>query len=612
MPVTSQDILKEILLRELQAPEPENSALRDPNTLFIIQKYAGLKNVLIYLMTPAFHEYITKISIVAPKPTTFKIFLHNGQFFFLQFMGKAYQATIAGKNYYLMNIGEKERCMLAIARILRFGNPLKTKGPEGAEKATRDEESGGEGGEGTPEVPEATPEEGGEQLTEIRILEEILKKKLNEDEESDSEDFSGGYKPLSVSDLKKPSISRDPKKTRGDDLLELIKNGYEFSLTDGNKASLQFHHTLIEKIFKEKKYNELNKRIVHFVDKNDKKYTVKDIIKTPELGGYLKGTAEARAKTGLNTQIQEILSKEEKDSITILVGNLEYKNINKAEKQIGVPKSDINLIDSDNKAMVFISHKDLNLEKGDKGYNDFASWGRLQTLLSTEPEIKQFAKQVESKIGKDGFKPATEYKNEGEETVTFFSKISDDLKTKIVFGKEYNSTNFGIDNVQVVIQGNIVLKKEGDGIYRLGGDKIWMSPKISGGEIPSKEWEPILQAHYRSGYDNLGIKNCEAWSITADSVSANAIPVQSGKVETFFREIKKDDYNKVQAKDPSGKIEDRIYIKKEWFDDPINSKFKKFFATKKEGDKTVYSIYDRSGKKYVLLLPKYNDKFKFL
>ena len=58
--------------------------------------------------------------------------------------GKAYQATVAGKNYYLMNIGEKERCMIAISRLLRFGNPLKTKGPEGAEKATREEAPGEE------------------------------------------------------------------------------------------------------------------------------------------------------------------------------------------------------------------------------------------------------------------------------------------------------------------------------------------------------------------------------------------------------------------------------------------------------------------------------------
>jgi hypothetical protein len=123
-------------------------------------------------MTDSFEEYITGIYVVAPKPTTFKIVLHNGQFFFLQFMGKAYEATVQGKKYYLMAIGEKERCMVAISRLLRFGNPLKTQGPEGAEKSTRDKE--GPEAEAGPTPPAETSEEGGEELTEVRILESIL------------------------------------------------------------------------------------------------------------------------------------------------------------------------------------------------------------------------------------------------------------------------------------------------------------------------------------------------------------------------------------------------------------------------------------------------------
>jgi len=178
MSITKESILQAILLKEFDRMQPEISTFEDDPMQFILRKYQGLNKVLTYLMTPSFEEYITGIYIVAPKPTTFKIVLHNGQFFFLQFMGKAYQATVAGKNYYLMNIGEKERCMLAIARILRFGNPLKTKGPEGAEQATRDEK-GGEESAGGEEAP--APEEGGaeeEPIAESKILEEVLKKTL--------------------------------------------------------------------------------------------------------------------------------------------------------------------------------------------------------------------------------------------------------------------------------------------------------------------------------------------------------------------------------------------------------------------------------------------------
>jgi len=89
-------------------------------------------------------------------------------------MGKAYEATVEGKRYYLMAIGEKERCMVAISRLLRFGSPLKTKGPEGAEQAP----AGGPDEEAGPTPPSEKPaagEEGGEELTEARILEAILR-----------------------------------------------------------------------------------------------------------------------------------------------------------------------------------------------------------------------------------------------------------------------------------------------------------------------------------------------------------------------------------------------------------------------------------------------------
>lgn len=99
------------------------------------------------LLTPAFKDYTTGIYIIAPKPTTFKITLHNDQDFLLTFLERAYEATVAGKKFYLRTLGEKERCINAIARLLALGNPISTKGPEG------EEQSAGAG------EPEEAPEE---------------------------------------------------------------------------------------------------------------------------------------------------------------------------------------------------------------------------------------------------------------------------------------------------------------------------------------------------------------------------------------------------------------------------------------------------------------------
>jgi hypothetical protein len=49
-------------------------------------------------------------------------------------------------------VGERERCMNAITRILALGNPIETKGPEGEEQAADGEEGGSEA------APEAAPE----------------------------------------------------------------------------------------------------------------------------------------------------------------------------------------------------------------------------------------------------------------------------------------------------------------------------------------------------------------------------------------------------------------------------------------------------------------------
>ena len=177
---------------EKQEPEKEEApkGFDDDPMGFIISKYHGLNEALKELMSDDFKQYLTAIFVVAPKPTTFKIVLHNGQFFFMTFMGKAYEANIAGKRYYLDNIGVKERAMEAIARLLKFGSPLNTKGPEGAEQGTRpegDESAGGGAGfggratggeEGGEENTEEEPAEDTEELKESALGINVLKNLL--------------------------------------------------------------------------------------------------------------------------------------------------------------------------------------------------------------------------------------------------------------------------------------------------------------------------------------------------------------------------------------------------------------------------------------------------
>ena len=125
---------------------------------YILQKYPSLKGTLEDLMSSSFDEYITGIYVMAPKPTTFKILLHNGQHFFLIYARDSYIAKIQGKKYYLLNLGEEEYAIKAIADLLTMGMPPGAKGPEGEE-----ENDTTAGAEDTPEEAPADDTGGGEE-----------------------------------------------------------------------------------------------------------------------------------------------------------------------------------------------------------------------------------------------------------------------------------------------------------------------------------------------------------------------------------------------------------------------------------------------------------------
>jgi hypothetical protein len=168
-----------------EPPAPKPGTFEDDPMSFILKKYVTLNQMMEELMTPDFKEYVDGIFIVAPKPTTFKVLLHNGQYFFLTYLGKAYQSTIEGRNYYLVEIGEKERAMVAISRLLRYGSPLKTKGPEGAEQDTRPEDEGGGDAGGGEEAGPVDTTAGAEELEEAfqrRLVKMLLEAKKSDEE----------------------------------------------------------------------------------------------------------------------------------------------------------------------------------------------------------------------------------------------------------------------------------------------------------------------------------------------------------------------------------------------------------------------------------------------
>ena len=95
-----------------------------------LTKFPELKEAIVSLLGPQFDVFLASIDWVAPKPTTFRINLKNGQSFYLVYTERTWIAQVEGKKYYLLNLPEEQRATESIARILRYGAPS-TEGGEG-------------------------------------------------------------------------------------------------------------------------------------------------------------------------------------------------------------------------------------------------------------------------------------------------------------------------------------------------------------------------------------------------------------------------------------------------------------------------------------------------
>ena len=111
-----------------------------------LTKFPELKAVVIDLLTVDFDKFLESIDWVAPRPSTFRINLLNGENFLLEYHERSWVAKVQGKKYYLLNLDEEERAAESVARILSYGGKIPnnegvdTEGAEEIEVETETEE----------------------------------------------------------------------------------------------------------------------------------------------------------------------------------------------------------------------------------------------------------------------------------------------------------------------------------------------------------------------------------------------------------------------------------------------------------------------------------------
>jgi len=146
----TRDELKEkikVLVKQVYKPDTlqaQDTVSLDAPKFPVLLKFPELKDIIINLLTDQYEIFITDIQWVAPKPTTFRIVLGNGEPFMLTYSPRSWIAQIEGKKYYLLNLNEEESATEAIARMLSYGvteeKPGGTETPEETPAETSSEE----------------------------------------------------------------------------------------------------------------------------------------------------------------------------------------------------------------------------------------------------------------------------------------------------------------------------------------------------------------------------------------------------------------------------------------------------------------------------------------
>jgi len=319
---------------------------------YILQKYPSLKDTLEDLMTDSFDEYITGIYVMAPKPTTFKILLHNGQHFYLIYAKDSYIAKISGKKYYLSDLGAEEYAIKSIADLLTMGMPPGAEGP--------DQEAENDMTKDADETPDAeTDDTGG-------------------DEEELAENVDDNIPDSKKDDYGRPFV--DPK-------------GSKTYLSDKEREDMKPSSRFLKKMMDrlEKKLPSKKLRILKEAEekKTDLKTNLIDLIRSSEL-----------SDEQLNVYIKSVKNKGKKDSLINQLTSKGYTpdRFKFGEKAIEKINRDLDNADLDTYFEYLENPKSLkSLSSSGKFYQEL---GLSKELVNSFVNIEPGADQGGSSIGK--------------------------------------------------------------------------------------------------------------------------------------------------------------------------------------------------------------------
>jgi hypothetical protein len=328
------------------------------------------------------------------------------------------------------------------------------------------------------------------------------------------------FRPLSFFDLKKRGGFRFKI------VADKIAKKSPFSLNQGNPKILSFIDPEYQTAFENADDNKIKQlagsnvnTFTFFEDEAGEEYSIQDLSKDKDFGGKGAGSGtvvEDSNLRALNDKIQSLIEQNNVESISVIVNGKKFDGIVGAKSQFGTPKADFNLIDSEEKPVVFISHK----KAGGKGASagDFIRWSGY-TMYAEHPEVKAFNEALVKFLQDNNLQGLPN-------KTRFISPIQDDeLIQKLIYGPDYGGAN-SKDNVNIILQGEIDLLPKGNNTYELTAQHIQSPPSL-----PEDEYQPYLSSSYRADREMFGIPNNEAIVMTkaVSTTASNVYELKNGE-----------------------------------------------------------------------------------
>jgi hypothetical protein len=328
------------------------------------------------------------------------------------------------------------------------------------------------------------------------------------------------FRPLSFFDLKKRGGFRFKI------VADKIAKKSPFSLNQGNPKTLSFIDPEYQTAFENADDNKIKQlagsnvnTFTFFEDEAGEEYSIQDLSKDKDFGGKGAGSGtvvEDSNLRALNDKIQSLIEQNNVESISVIVNGKKFDGIIGAKSQFGTPKADFNLIDSEEKPLVFISHK----KAGGKGASagDFIRWSGY-TMYAEHPEVKVFNEALVKFLQDNNLQGLPN-------KTRFISPIQDDeLIQKLIYGPDYGGAN-SKDNVNIILQGEIDLLPKGNNTYELTAQHVQSPPSL-----PEGEYQPYLSSSYRADREMFGIPNNEAIVMTkaVSTTASNVYELKNGE-----------------------------------------------------------------------------------